>query len=93
MPPFNVYVRSFLYLFYNLIKLYYTKVLSDQASSSPPEAKNPVVFRGLAITFHLGVLSRILQDEIRMLRTLVLCSAKHIFCCTLLTLQCAFVNE
>ena len=33
LPPSDVYVRSFLYLFYTLIKLYYTKVLSDQASS------------------------------------------------------------
>ena len=31
--PSDVYVRSFLYLFYTLIKLYYTKALSDQASS------------------------------------------------------------
>ena len=43
----DAYVRSFLYLFYTLIKLYYTKALSDPASSlapdwysSPPEAKN-----------------------------------------------------
>ena len=33
LSPSDVYVRSFLYLFYNLIKLYYTKALSDQASS------------------------------------------------------------
>ena len=32
LPPSDVYVRSFLYLFYTLIKLYYTKALSDQAS-------------------------------------------------------------
>ena len=31
LPPSDVYVRSFLYLFYTLIKLYYTKALSDQA--------------------------------------------------------------
>ena len=31
--PFDVYIRSFLYLFYTLIKLYYPKALSDQASS------------------------------------------------------------
>ena len=31
--PSDVCVRSLLYLFYNLIKLYYTKGLSDQASS------------------------------------------------------------
>ena len=28
----DVYVRSFLYLLYTLIKLHYTKALSDQAS-------------------------------------------------------------
>ena len=32
LPP-SAYVRSFLYLLYTLIKLYYTKALSDQASS------------------------------------------------------------
>ena len=30
LPPSDVYVRSFLYLLYTLIKLYYTKALSDQ---------------------------------------------------------------
>ena len=52
LPSSDVYVRSFLYLFYTLIKFYYTKALSDQLSlvsgprlnSSPPEAKNPSVF-------------------------------------------------
>ena len=33
LPLSNVYVRSFLYFFYTLVKLYYTKALSDQASS------------------------------------------------------------
>ena len=33
LPPSGAYVRSFLYLLYTLIKLYYTKALSDQASS------------------------------------------------------------
>ena len=33
LPPSDVYVRSFLYLLYTLIKLYYAKALSDQASS------------------------------------------------------------
>ena len=33
LPPSDVYVRSSLYLLYTLIKLYYTKALSDQASS------------------------------------------------------------
>ena len=35
--PSDVYVRSFLYLLYSLIKLYYTKALSDQASSLAPD--------------------------------------------------------
>ena len=34
LPPSDAYVRSFLYLLYTLIKLYYTKALSDQASST-----------------------------------------------------------
>ena len=33
LPPTDVYVRSFLYPFYTLIKLYCTKALSDQALS------------------------------------------------------------
>ena len=33
LPPSDVCVRSFLYLFYTLIKLSYTKVLSNQALS------------------------------------------------------------
>ena len=33
LPPSDIYVRSFLYPFYTLIKLYCTKALSDQASS------------------------------------------------------------
>ena len=33
LSPSDAYVRSFLYLLYTLIKLYYTKALSDQASS------------------------------------------------------------
>ena len=37
LPPFDVYVRGFLYLLYTLIKLYYTKALSDQASSLAPD--------------------------------------------------------
>ena len=35
--PSDAYVRSFLYLLYTLIKLYYTKALSDQASSLAPD--------------------------------------------------------
>ena len=33
LPPSDAYVRSFLYLLYTLIKLYYTTALSDQALS------------------------------------------------------------
>jgi len=37
LPPSDAYVRSFLYLLYTLIKLYYTKALSDQGSSLAPD--------------------------------------------------------
>ena len=37
LPPSDAYVRSFLYLLYTLIKLYYTKALSDRASSLAPD--------------------------------------------------------
>ena len=37
LPPSDAYVRRFLYLLYTLIKLYYTKVLSDQAWSLAPD--------------------------------------------------------
>ena len=33
LPPSDAYVRSFLYLLYTLIKLYYTKALNNQDSS------------------------------------------------------------
>ena len=36
LPSSDVYVRSLLYLFYTLINLYYTKVLSNQASFLAP---------------------------------------------------------
>ena len=35
--PSDVYVRSFLYLLYILIKFYYTKALSHQALSLAPD--------------------------------------------------------
>ena len=74
--------------------------LSDQASSLAPDwilllrrPRIPVSFHS-ATTFHLGGSSGILQDKERMLGALVLCSpSEHVFCCTLLTLQCACVNE
>ena len=37
LPPSDAYVRSFLYLLYTSIKLYYTKALSNQASSLTPD--------------------------------------------------------
>ena len=37
LRPSDVYVRRFLYLLYTLIKLYYTKALSDPALSLAPD--------------------------------------------------------
>ena len=37
LPLSDAYVRSFLYLLYTLIKLYYPKPLSDPASSLAPD--------------------------------------------------------
>ena len=37
LPLSDAYVRSFLYLLYTLIKLYYTKALCDLASSLAPD--------------------------------------------------------
>ena len=37
LSPSSAYVRIFLYLLYTLIKLYYTKALSNQASSLAPD--------------------------------------------------------
>ena len=101
LPPSDAYVRSFPYPFYTSVKLYCTKALSDQASSLAPDwillfwrPRIPESFLGSATTFHLGGSSWIVQDKVRMLGALVLCSpSKHIFCCTLLTLWCACVNE
>ena len=84
---------------YTLIKLYYTKALSDQALSLAPDwilllqgPRIPASFHSTT-TFHLGGSSRILQDKVRMLGALVLCSlSEHVFCCALLTLRCACVN-
>ena len=59
LPPSDAYVRSFLYLLYTLIKLYYTKALSDQASSLAPDwilllrgPRIPVYSRESTTTFH-----------------------------------------
>ena len=90
----------------SLSLLYFNKTLLHKRSEwsslitghglnfSPPEAKNPCVFCGSAAIFLLGGSSGILQDKVRMLGALVLCSpSKHVFRCTLLTLRCACVNE
>ena len=59
LPPSDAYVRSFFYLLYTLIKLYYTKALSDQASSLAPDRilllrgpRIPVYSRDSTTTFH-----------------------------------------
>ena len=59
LPPSDAYVRRFLYLLYTLIKLYYTKALSDQALSLAPDwilllqrPRTPGSFRGSATAFH-----------------------------------------
>ena len=50
--------------------------------------------RDSTTTFLLGGSSGILQDKVRMLGALVLCSlSEYIFCCALLNLWCARVNE
>ena len=60
LPPSDAYVRSFLYLLYTLIKLYYTKAMSGQASSLAPdwillrEPRIPVYLRDSTTTFHFS---------------------------------------
>ena len=100
LPPSDAYVRSFLYLLYTWIKLYFTKALSNQASSLAPDwillLQRPriSVFSYVSNNLSPGASSRILQDKVRMLGALVLCSpSKHVFCCTLLTLRYACVDE
>ena len=63
LPASDAYVRSFLYLLYTLIKLYYTKALSDQTLSLAPDwilllrgPRIPVSSRDSTTTFH-GVTS------------------------------------
>ena len=62
LPLSDAYVRSFLYLLYTLIKLYYTKALSDQASSLAPDwilllrgPRIPVYARNSTTTFHVYI--------------------------------------
>ena len=61
LPPSDAYVRSFLYILYTLIKLYYTKALSDQASSLAPDwilllrgPRIPVSSRDSTTTFQMA---------------------------------------
>ena len=54
MAPSNVYIRSFFYLFYILIKHYYTKALSNQASSL---ALDLILSSGGQESWHLSWLS------------------------------------
>ena len=62
LPLSDAYVRSFLYLVYTLIKLYYTKGLSDQASSLAPcwnlLLQRPKILASLCrtTTFHYHIL-------------------------------------
>ena len=57
LPPSDAYVRSFLYLLYTLIKLYYTSsersslVSGPRLNSSPAKTKNPSVFACSTTTF------------------------------------------
>ena len=41
LPPFDVYVRSFLHLLYILIKLYYTHTHREISQGVTAEAQNP----------------------------------------------------
>ena len=74
LAPSDVYVRSFFYPFYTLIKLYYTKALSDQASSLALDwilllqrPRIPASLCDSATTFHLGASSGILQDKMSLI--------------------------
>ena len=101
LPPSDAYVRSFF-----LSPLYFNKTLLHKSSEWSSFVSGldwifllwrPRILaslHGSATTFHLGGLSRILLDKVRMLGALVLCSpSEHVFCCTLLTLWCACVSE
>ena len=62
LPPSDAYVRSFLCLLYTLIKLYYTKALSDQALDWIPLLRRPRIlesFCGSATTFQLSAVMEV----------------------------------
>ena len=70
-PPSDAYVRSFLYPLYTLIKLYYTKALSDQASSLAPDwilllqgPSIPVYSRDSTTTFQCFTLWATREDRL-----------------------------
>ena len=98
LSPSDAYDRSFLYLLYTLIKVCYTKALSDQASSLAPDwillLWGPRIPASWFNNLSSWGSSGILQDKVRMLGALVLCSlSEHIFCCAVLILWFACVNE
>ena len=86
-------------LYFNKTLLYKSSeqsglVSGPRLNSSPPEAKNP----GRLFSFNNNLSSWGLiwdpQDKVRLLGALVLFSlSEHVFCCALLTLRCACVNE
>ena len=74
LPPSDAYVRSFVYLLYTLIKLYYTKALSYQALSLAPdwilllrEPRILVYSRDSTTTFHLSLLAVLWNSAFRCL--------------------------
>ena len=70
LPPSDTYARNFPYLLYTLAKLYYTKALSDQASSLAPDwilllqrSRILASFRGSATTFQNDALTDLLNKS------------------------------
>ena len=84
LPASDAYVRRFLYLLYTLIKLYYTKALSDQALSLAPDwilllqrPRIPGSFRGSATTFHYNF-SAVVWKPVAFLQGLSWCLCRGI---------------
>ena len=77
MPPSDVYVRSFIYLFYTLIKLYYTKALNDQALSLATDwillqrPRIPASFHSATNFQFLAVTIKLCYPRERMIITLI----------------------
>ena len=80
LPPSDACVRSSLYLFYTLIKLYYTKALSDQALSVAPDwillLRGPRIL-GLWFNNHLSEALRSATPQDTNKGTVRTCSARH----------------